>query len=351
MKLHATIFFLAASVLFCTMPVLAQRPGGGGHGGGRPSAGFSGGGGHYGSSSFAGSSRSYSTPSQSSRPASYGSSSRVSSSRSSYSSSPSYSSGSRSSVGSRSSNSSRYAGASKGSGRVGSGRVAGTMSRPSSSRVSSSRPTANAGVATASSRPTSGVRTAGGGSESYAHPSSGRPAGSVAGGHPQYATARHPHGVMPRAMRPMRPAPYFYHPMHHCMVHCHPIFWDPMPYRHLYWAGFWGFCYGYWDNYAVRDIVVVKDYVRENYGADLVTYVISGDYMYALTIGEDGNTYIQIFDKTDNLLAEQQVNKKYCQMEVDKENGGCWLMKKRGKDPLLFFYNDGELLIYEADDK
>ena len=36
-------------------------------------------------------------------------------------------------------------------------------------------------------------------------------------------------------------------------------------------------------------------------------------------------------------------------MELDQQNGGVWILKKRDKDPLMFLYSDGQLLIYEAD--
>lgn len=148
----------------------------------------------------------------------------------------------------------------------------------------------------------------------------------------------------------MHPAPYFWHPHHHCMVHCHQLFWDPFIPRPYYWPGFWVYCDSYWYDYHVSDIIVVRQYAHENYGIDLICYAMSGDYMYALVNDSDGHTYIQIYDKGDKLLAEQQVSRKYCKMEVDPENGGCWIMKKKDKDPLLFFYTeDGKLLIYEAD--
>ena len=98
------------------------------------------------------------------------------------------------------------------------------------------------------------------------------------------------------------------------------------------------------------DVVVVRNYARESYNIDLITYAISGDYMYALVNDPDGHTYIQVYDQNDKLMAEQQVSRKYCKMEIDPENGGCWIMKKRDKDPLLFLYTeDGQLFIYEAD--
>lgn len=178
----------------------------------------------------------------------------------------------------------------------------------------------------------------------------GRPGGAAptpAGG---YARPGNPNGPMPHSMHPMHPAPYFHHPHHHHLVHCHPIFWDPFPPRPYYWPGFWFYCNGYWYDYHVTDIVVVKQYVKDTYSMDLITYAMSGDYMYALVNDPDGHTYIQIYDQNDKLLAEQQVSRKYCKMQIDSENGGCWIMKKRDKDPLLFFYTpEGQLLIYEAD--
>ena len=180
---------------------------------------------------------------------------------------------------------------------------------------------------------------------------SGRPGGAPAQPNPpsQYGRPGHP-GPMPPSHRHMHPAPYFWHPHHHCLVHCHRLYWDPFPPRLIVWPGFWGYCNSYWYDYHVTDVVVVRNYARETYNVDLITYAISGDYMYALVNDPDGHTYIQVYDQNDKLLAEQQVSRKYCKMEIDPENGGCWIMKKRDKDPLLFLYTeDGQLLIYEAD--
>jgi hypothetical protein len=134
------------------------------------------------------------------------------------------------------------------------------------------------------------------------------------------------------------------HPHHHHLVHCHQLYWDPYPPRHLYWPGFWVYCDSYWYDYHVTDIAVVHNYVKDTYNMELVAYAISGDYMYALVNDPDGHTYLQVYDKNDKLLAEQQVSRKYKKMEVDAQNGGCWIMKKRDKDPLLFLYADGQLV-------
>lgn len=133
------------------------------------------------------------------------------------------------------------------------------------------------------------------------------------------------------------------------MIHMHPIWWEPLPPRPIFWPGFWYYCNSYWYDYHVTDVVVVHDYVANTYKVDMVAYAISGDLMYALVDDPDGKLYLQVFDKEDHLLAEQAVNRKYRKMEIDRENGGCWIFKKNDKDPLLFFYNNGELLIYEAD--
>ena len=132
------------------------------------------------------------------------------------------------------------------------------------------------------------------------------------------------------------------------MVHCHPIFWDPLPPRPWYWPGFWLYCNSYWYDYHVTDVVVVRDYVRDTYHVDMVTYGISGDIMYAI-VRDGGETYLQVYDKDDHLLAEQKFNRKYCNMVIDAENGGCWISKKNNKDALLFIWAEGQLLIYEAD--
>jgi hypothetical protein len=163
-----------------------------------------------------------------------------------------------------------------------------------------------------------------------------------------YARPGRPGGHLPPAARPIRPAPYFHHPWHHHYVHCHPIYWDPLPPRHWYWPGFWHYCNSYWYDYHVTDVVVVRDYVKETYKVDIVTYGISGDIMYAI-VKDGGDTYLQVYDKDDHLLAEQKINRKYCNMVIDAENGGCWISKKHDKDPLLFIWADGKLLIDEED--
>ena len=108
------------------------------------------------------------------------------------------------------------------------------------------------------------------------------------------------------------------------------------------------YCNSYWYDYHVTDVVVVRDYVQQTYHVDMVTYGISGDIMYAI-VRDGGSTYLQVYDKDDHLLAEQKINRKYCNMVIDSENGGCWISKKHDKDPLLFIWADGQLLIYEAD--
>ena len=129
----------------------------------------------------------------------------------------------------------------------------------------------------------------------------------------------------------------------------HIVYWDPFPPRPLYWPGFWYYCNDYWYDYHTTNFVVVRDYAASNYKVDLISYAISDNIMYALVDDPDGNTYLQVFDQNDKLLAEQKVNKKYCKTEIDRENGGCWIFKKGDKDPMLFIYSEGELLIYEAD--
>ncbi|MBR1834161.1 MAG: hypothetical protein IJ785_01440 [Bacteroidales bacterium] len=366
----ASIAFLG--IALALTPVYAQRGGGGGRsggGGGSHSSGSSvsrGGGGGGGFSSSRSSSSMSSSRSSSSRSSSSMSSSRSSfSSSSSRGSSSSYSGAStRSSVtgGAGSSSRSDYS-----SGRSYSGSRSGGYDAPSRgssgsavrsessmrSRTGSvpaqvrSRAAAE-GRAEAASR--GGVRAGGPAKDgSRVAAVNGRPSGIAPTPEGRYARPGHP-GPLPPSHRPIHPAPYFWHPHHHCMVHCHRLYWDPFIPRPYYWPGFWVYCDSYWYDYHVTDMVVVREYVRDTYKLDLITYAFSGNYMYALVNDPDGHTYLQIYDREDKLLAEQRVSRKYCKIEVDPENGGCWIMKKRDKDPLLFFYTeDGQLLIYEAD--
>ena len=366
MKMSRLISIALIGVALTVTPVYAQRGGGGGRsgGGGGSVSSSRGGGGGFSSSRGGGSyssSRSSSPSYSSSR-----SSSSYSSSRSSSTSSPSRSS-SFSSPSSRSSYSSSSDNSRSGSsfGNSGTSRTsesrAYSRSNYSHSRTGSVpdqvRSRNNAAPKGGDRGSASGVRGnngnrggmpgEGGGRSAVTH---GRPSGTPPTPNGGYGRPGHP-GPMPPAGRPIHPAPYFMHPHHHCMVHCHQLFWDPFPPRPYFWPGFWFYCNSYWYDYHVTDVVVVREYVKETYSMDLITYAMSGDYMYALVNDPDGHTYLQIYDKNDKLLAEQQVSRKYCKLQIDPENGGCWIMKKRDKDPLLFFYTpEGQLLIYEADD-
>lgn len=240
-------------------------------------------------------------------------------------------------------------------------------SAPASSRGSYSGGTRNSGTHAATrgavDRPgrSGGVPSARGGAPSVADrpgvrsghspAMGGRPSASPAArevGRPGgYARPGRP-GALPPSARPIHPAPYFYHPWHGAVVHCHPLFWDPLPLRPWYWPGFWLYCSSYWYDYHVTDVVVVREYVKETYSVDMVTFGISDNVMYAI-VRDGGDTYLQVYDKDDHLLAEQKIHKKYCNLVIDAESGGCWISKKNDKDPLLFLWADGQLLIYEAD--
>ncbi len=165
----------------------------------------------------------------------------------------------------------------------------------------------------------------------------------------RFATPDRPNNPMPPSHRPMHPAPFFHHPHLHVRIHMHPHPWHRAHFVPTCWPGFYHYCSNYWYDYHVTNSVVVTNYVRENYNANLVNYIISGNLMYAIIDDVDGNTYLKVFDSNDNLLAVQEISRRYITMEVDRENGGCWIFKKKGKDPMLFLYIDGELLIYEAD--
>ncbi len=165
----------------------------------------------------------------------------------------------------------------------------------------------------------------------------------------RFATPARPNNPMPPSHRPMHPAPYFHHPHHHGRIHMHVHPWHRVHFEPVCWPGFWHYCNSYWYDYHVTNTVAVTNYVRETYNANLVSYIISGNLMYAIIDDVDGNTYLKVFDNNDNLLAVQEISRKYITMELDRENGGCWIFKKKGKDPMLFLYVEGELLIYEAD--
>lgn len=373
MKRNLVVALMIGVALCCGLPAMAQRPSGG-HGGGH-SSGTSvsrGGGGGHSTGSSVGRSSSSSHSSGMNRSATSPSVNRSTSpSRSSSSTyrTPSTPAGSSRGA-SRSSSTPSRSYATPGSivgrtpsapsrnGNMGTnGRIASTPDRSTHhaatrtpSRVSG---TLDRPVTTPDGRGGTGNtgRVSGNGSRV-----TGGTPGNRGGGQPGdrgpdrggYATPGHPGRPMPPADRPIHPAPFFHHPHDHHIMHMHLCIWDPIPWTPVYWPGFWYYCNSYWYDYRPTNTVIVREYVSNTYNADLVDYAMSNDYVYALF--RDGrDNLIQVFDKSDNLLAQQKVSSKYIKMEVDRENGGCWLFKKRDKDPLLFLYVDNQLLIYESD--
>ena len=355
MKTRNLIVMTMVGLALSFMPALAQRGGGGSRGGG---GGMSRGGGSHSSSmsSSRGGGSSFSS-SSSSRSSSY--SSPSTSSRSSYSSSPS-SSAVRNSAPASSGRSSysgtpapargSYSGTPATRGSYNGAPARGSYNgAPARGSYSGTRGTASSGRPAAKPADRAGAPAGAPSTSSHGAPVHNTPGnpGHHGGAGTGYARPGHP-GVLPPSHRPIHPAPYFYHPWHGYVVHCHPIYWDPIVPRAWYWPGFWHYCNSYWYDYHVTDVVVVRDYVRDTYKVDIVTYGISGDIMYAI-VKDDGDTYLQVYDNNDHLLAEQKINKKYCNMVIDPENGGCWISKPGDKDPLLFIWAEGRLLIYEAD--
>ena len=323
MKTTKAIILAVTALALAAMPAMAQpsRSGGGGHsrGGSSVSAPSRSSSSHSSSHSYSAPSRSSSTPSRS-----VNTPSRSSHNTPSASKSPSHSISAPHRSASAPSHSMGVPS------RSGVGPTHSAMGRPAP-KVHGAKPAGVAGPARIQGR---------------ANPS--RMASHGPGHHHDYARPGRPGGHMPPSVRPIHPAPYFHHPWHRHYVHCHPIYWDPLPLRALYWPGFWAYCNSYWYDYHVTDVVVVRDYVKETYKVDIVTYGISDDIMYAI-VKDGGDTFLQVYDKDDHLLAEQKINKKYCNMVIDAENGGCWISKKGDKDPLLFIWADGKLLIYEED--
>ena len=355
MKTRNLIVMTMVGLALSFTPALAQRGGGGSRGGG---GGMSRGGGSHSSSmsSSRGGGSSFSS-SSSSRSSSY--SSPSTSSRSSYSSSPS-SSAVRNSAPASSGRSSysgtpapargSYSGTPATRGSYNGAPARGSYNgAPARGSYSGTRSTASSGRPAAKPADRAGAPAGAPSTSSHGAPVHNTPGnpGHHGGAGTGYARPGHP-GVLPPSHRPIHPAPYFYHPWHGYVVHCHPIYWDPIVPRAWYWPGFWHYCNSYWYDYHVTDVVVVRDYVRDTYKVDIVTYGISGDIMYAI-VKDDGDTYLQVYDNNDHLLAEQKINKKYCNMVIDPENGGCWISKPGDKDPLLFIWAEGRLLIYEAD--
>ena len=352
MKTSKVIVLVMAALALSATPALAQRGGGGSRGGG---------GGSHSSGSVSHSSSSVSHSSSGSRSGSYSSSS---SSRSGSYSTPSRSTSSTRSSSHSTSSRSSAAPSTRSSAAPGtrsgvrseggvprSGRPAGVTSGRSGNTGNPGGRPAGVSGARAHGVP-AGVRSGNAGTPGGVRGANGASSTGASSGvrtNPEgYARPGHPGGTLPPSHRPIHPAPYFHHPWYGGVVHCHPIFWDPIPPRPWYWPGFWLYCNSYWYDYHVTDVVVVHDYVQQTYNVDMVTYGISGDIMYAI-VRDGGSTYLQVYDKEDHLLAEQKINKKYCNMVIDADNGGCWISKKGNKDALLFIWAEGQLLIYEAD--
>ena len=353
MKTSRFFSILRLGAALCLTPAYAQRSGGS-HGGGSRSSAPSHSGGSMGSSSrgggFSGGSHS-SAPSRSSYSGSSTSRSSMSGSHTP-SNVPTRSNGSYNSPATRS-----YGNPSRSNmnnprtpANLPSRSAAATPSRGSNGSRSAMEGTPSRGPrnsGTRTSAPGMSSPRGNGGSRGESPRVGGNPRGDNPGHMGNPRGPEHGPGHMPPSHRPMHPM--FHHPIHHGFCHVHVVVWDPYIYHPWHWPGFWLYCHNYWYDYHCTNFTVVHEYMAQNYSTDLVAYAISGDYMYCLVNDPNGDTYLQVYDQNDKVLAEQKVNRKYRKMEIDKENGGCWILKKNDKDPMLFIYADGKLMIYEAE--
>lgn len=159
--------------------------------------------------------------------------------------------------------------------------------------------------------------------------------------HPHHPGPGHHHHVYHNG-RYYRPHHYFYHPVYHRHIYMRPVYWDPWIWTTpVYWYGWWNYCY----TYPTHDIIVVKQYVKDTYQKDIIAYVVYNEYIYSI-VKEDGDTYLEIFSKDDELVFKHEINKKYNNLVVDNDSDGVWCLKKNDKDPLFIGHDDG-FYIYE----
>ena len=235
-------------------------------------------------------------------------------------------------------------------------------SSPTRSSVSTSRPSSPTRSSVSTSRPSSSSSyrtTPSTRHESRGTVSTGRPTSShgtpvhrnpdnhqhhgpaVTYHHPHHPGPGHHHHVYHNG-RYYRPHHYFYHPVYHRHIYMRPVYWDPWVWSTpVYWYGWWNYCY----TYPTYDIVVVKQYVKDTYQKDIIAYVVYNEYIYSI-VKEDGDTYLEIFSKDDELVFKHEINKKYNNLVVDNDSDGVWCLKKNDKDPLFIGHDDG-FYIYE----
>ena len=175
---------------------------------------------------------------------------------------------------------------------------------------------------------------------------SGRPRPSIASNKPNHSV-HHPgpahHHRFHYHGHYYRPHHTFYHPVYHRHIYMRPVYWDPWVWTApVYWYGWWHYCY----TYPTHDIVVVRQYVKDTYDKEIIAYTVFNEFVYSI-VKEDGNTYVEIFSNTDELVFKHEISRKYNNIVADVESDGVWLLKKNDKDP-LFIGHDDSFYIYET---
>lgn len=173
-----------------------------------------------------------------------------------------------------------------------------------------------------------------------------------------------PHGSSPTVSsehhrlhhRPIPPKPIHHHgatyrPRHYCMPphYYHHVYIRPINYIPIiwttgyYWYGWWDYCY----TYPSQDIVVFRQYVNTSYNKEIIAYTLFDDHVYTI-VKEDGNSYIEIFAKNDELVFKYKIGRRYDTLTVDIEMNGVWVEKSNHRNPFFIGY-DEEFYVYEID--
>lgn len=89
--------------------------------------------------------------------------------------------------------------------------------------------------------------------------------------------------------------------------------------------------------------------MKRNYDMNMIDYGFSEGVLYVISEDSKG-VFLQACDEDGHVLDEQEISREYKSIVITEENSGCWILKKRDKDPLYYNYDGKHLLRYDFDE-
>lgn len=119
--------------------------------------------------------------------------------------------------------------------------------------------------------------------------------------------------------------------------------------RQIYRSGLWNTCARNWSGNHTTNKSDAQDFMKRNYDMNMIDYGFSEGVLYVISEDSKG-VFLQACDEDGHVLDEQEISREYKSIVITEENSGCWIMKKREKDPLYYYFDGKNLLRYDIDE-